>query len=223
MTRNDAAHAHHSEQARTDAAYNRWAPVYDLIFDLPFHPGRLASARAAGEATPPNGELLVVGVGTGLELDLLPVHAQVTGIDVSAPMLDIARERVRRRNLHNVRSLLVMDGGAMTFEPQRFDCVIAPFVMSVVPHPALVLDSMWSVLKPGGELIIVNHFFGETGLRGRFEAWLERKAGWLGWHPAFPFARIGDWVAARPDAFWLERRDVQPLKLFTMLRIGKRA
>ena len=58
---------HHAE-----AAYSRWAPVYDLIFDLPFHPGRAAAARAAGEAAGPGGEILVIGVGTGLELPLLP-------------------------------------------------------------------------------------------------------------------------------------------------------
>ena len=55
-----------------EAAYSRWAPIYDLIFDLPFHPGRAAAARAAAEAAGPGGEILVVGVGTGLELPLLP-------------------------------------------------------------------------------------------------------------------------------------------------------
>ena len=55
-----------------EAAYSRWAPVYDLIFDLPFHPGRAAAARAAAEAAGKGGEVLVVGVGTGLELPLLP-------------------------------------------------------------------------------------------------------------------------------------------------------
>ena len=52
--------------------YSRWAPIYDLIFDLPFHPGRLAAAGAAAEAAGEDGEVLVVGVGTGLELGLLP-------------------------------------------------------------------------------------------------------------------------------------------------------
>ncbi len=54
-----------------EAAYSRWAPIYDLVFDLPFHPGRAAAARAAAEAAGPGGEILVVGVGTGLELPLL--------------------------------------------------------------------------------------------------------------------------------------------------------
>ena len=74
-----------------EAAYSRWAPIYDLIFDLPFHPGRVAAARAAAEAAGPGGEILVVGVGTGLELPLLPGNVLVTGIDISAPMLRAAR------------------------------------------------------------------------------------------------------------------------------------
>ncbi len=78
-----------------EAAYSRWAPIYDLIFDLPFHPGRAAAARAASEAAGPGGEILVVGVGTGLELPLLPGNVLVTGIDISAPMLRAARARVR--------------------------------------------------------------------------------------------------------------------------------
>jgi len=77
----------------TEAAYSRWAPVYDLIFDLPFHAGRLAAARAAAEAAGRGGEILVIGVGTGLELPLLPRHTRVTGIDISAPMLRAARAR----------------------------------------------------------------------------------------------------------------------------------
>jgi phosphatidylethanolamine/phosphatidyl-N-methylethanolamine N-methyltransferase len=166
---------------------------------------------------------LVVGVGTGLELELLPEHPRVTGVDVSVPMLQIARQRVKRKNLANVKALLAMDAGAMTFEPGRFDCVLAPYVMSVVPDPQLVLDQIWRVLRPGGELVIVSHFWAETGPRAWVESWLDSWASWLGWRPAFPFAAIGDWVSQHPDALWRDRRKVAPMKLFTLLRIGKRA
>ena len=64
-----------------EAAYSHWAAIYDLVFDLPFHPGRAAAARAAAEAAGPGGEILVVGVGTGLELPLLPGNVLVTGIE----------------------------------------------------------------------------------------------------------------------------------------------
>ena len=62
------------DQHASDAAYDRWAPVYDLIFNLPFQPGRIAATAAAARAAGPNGEILVVGVGTGLELPLAAAH-----------------------------------------------------------------------------------------------------------------------------------------------------
>jgi phosphatidylethanolamine/phosphatidyl-N-methylethanolamine N-methyltransferase len=209
-------------KSRTEAAYDGWAPIYDLIFDLPFQAGRLAAASAAEAATPPLGELLVVGVGTGLELQMLPRQARVTGIDLSAPMLEVARRRVERRAITHVKALLRMDAGAMTFEDARFDTVLAPYVLTVAPDPARVLSEAWRVLKPGGELILVNHFSAQRGLRASFESWLEGYSDWLGWRPVFPFSILSNWVLAQPDAEIRERRTLGPLQLFTLARVGKR-
>ena len=207
----------------SDAAYSRWAPIYDLIFDLPFHPGRSAAAAAAAEAAGPDGEMLVVGVGTGLELGLLPRSLRITGIDLSAPMLKLARERVERQALGQVKALQIMDAAALEFPDARFDVALAPYVMSVVPAPARVLDEMWRVLRPGGQMVLMNHFSAERGLRARAEAALERSAGWLGWHPQFPYSAVGDWIAACADAAIVERRAVAPFRLFTLLRVQKAA
>ena len=138
-------------------------------------------------------------------------------------MLKVARERVARLGLGHVKALLQMDATALEFAPASFDVALAPFVMSVVPDPQRVLDEMWRVLKPGGEIISVNHFSANSGIRARIEAAMEKSAGWLGWHPQFPYAAVGDWIVARPDAELLERREIAPLRLFTLLRIRKRA
>jgi phosphatidylethanolamine/phosphatidyl-N-methylethanolamine N-methyltransferase len=207
----------------SESAYSRWAPIYDLVFDLPFHPGRLAAARATAQAAGADGEVLVVGVGTGLELGLLPKNLRITGIDLSAPMLKIARERVVKAALGQVKALHIMDAGALEFADQQFDVALAPYVMSVVPAPARVLDEMWRVLRPGGQMILMNHFSAERGLRARTEAALEKSAAWLGWHPQFPYASVGDWIATRGDAAVLERRAVSPFRLFTLLRVQKAA
>ena len=148
-----------------EAAYSRWAPIYDLIFDLPFHPGRAAAARAAADAAGPGGEILVVGVGTGLELPLLPGNVLVTGIDISAPMLRAARARVERKRLAQVKGLHVMDAAALEFPDAAFDVALAPYVMSVVPSPDRALAEAWRVLRPGGTLIVMNHFAASGGLR----------------------------------------------------------
>jgi phosphatidylethanolamine/phosphatidyl-N-methylethanolamine N-methyltransferase len=219
----------HMETARSgvaakraaDSPYSRWAPIYDLIFDLPFHPGRSAAAEAATEAAGPNGEVLVVGVGTGLELGLLPRGLRITGIDLSAPMLKLARERVARQALGQVKSLQIMDAAALEFSDARFDVALAPYVMSVVPSPAKALDEMWRVLRPGGQMVLMNHFAADSGPRAHIEAALEGAAGWLGWHPQFPYAAVGDWLAARADAELIERRALAPFRLFTLLRVRK--
>jgi phosphatidylethanolamine/phosphatidyl-N-methylethanolamine N-methyltransferase len=205
----------------SESAYSRWAPIYDLIFDLPFHPGRSAAAAAAAEAAGVDGEVLVVGVGTGLELGLLPKSLRVTGIDLSAPMLKLARERVAKHALRHVKALHIMDAGALEFPEARFDVALAPYVMSVVPSPAKALDEMWRVLRPGGQMVLMNHFSAERGLVARAEAAMEQRASWLGWHPQFPYAAVGDWLAGRKDAELMEKRRIAPFRLFTLLRVRK--
>jgi phosphatidylethanolamine/phosphatidyl-N-methylethanolamine N-methyltransferase len=116
-----------------------------------------------------------------------------------------------------------MDAGAMDFADGQFDVALAPYVMSVVPNPTRVLNEVWRVIRPGGRMVVMNHFAAAGGPRAAVEAAMEKLAWWLGWHPKFPFAAVGDWIAAQPDAELIERRKLPPLRLFTLLVIGKRA
>ena len=131
------------EKAHVEEAYARWAPIYDLVFTLAMKPGRLA---AAGAADRPGGLVLDVGVGTGLELPMFSRQTRLIGVDLSAPMLERAKMRVKAEGLTNVEDLLVMDAMALEFPDNHFDAVVAPFVLTVVPDPEATLAELARVV-----------------------------------------------------------------------------
>lgn len=220
MTSSAAPHESAIANADVEAAYARWAPIYDLTFALVMRPGRLAAAAAASR---PGGRVLDVGVGTGLELPMFDRRTKLTGVDLSRPMLAKAKARVAAQRLANVDGLVVMDAMRLAFADGTFDAVVAPYVLTVVPDPQASLDEWARVTKPGGEIVLVNHVGAERGAIAAIEAWLGRRAAALGWHPQFPWAVIGDWIAARPDLRLVERRPLAPFGLFTLTRIAKTA
>ena len=101
---------------------------------------------------------------------------RLIGVDLSAPMLRKAKERVAEHRLTNVDGLAVMDAQHLGFQDGAFDVVVAQYVITAVPDPEATLDEFARVLKPGGEIILVNHLGAEAGLRAVFEHWL-RAAG----------------------------------------------
>jgi phosphatidylethanolamine/phosphatidyl-N-methylethanolamine N-methyltransferase len=204
------------ENAHVEAAYARWAPVYDFTFEFVMRQGRRAAAAAASR---PGGTILDVGVGTGLELPMFDSATRLVGVDLSEPMLRRAANRVRRDKLGNVEGLVVMDAMRLAFDDACFDAVVAPYVLTVVPDPGATLDELLRVVKPGGEIVLVNHVGAERGLLAAVEAWLGRRSASLGWRPQFPWAIIADWIAARDRARLVERRAIAPLGLFTLARI----
>ena len=208
--------------ADVESAYARWAPIYDLVFTATMKPGRRAGAAAINaRATTRDIHVLDVGVGTGLELPMFSPHVKITGIDLSEPMLNVARKRVLREGLGNVIALQAMDAMALAFPDGHFDAVIAPYVLTVVPDAHRTLDEMARVVKSGGEIVLVNHIGAERGLMAALEAWLGKRAAALGWRPEFPWAIVGDWLAQRPDIRLVERRKLPPLDLFTLIRLEK--
>ena len=135
--------------------YEKLANVYDVVFGPTLHPGRLVAIDRM--AINPGDRVLEVGVGTGINTSLYPPKCHVTGIDLSSSMLEKARERVKREGLRNVR-LIEMDAASLTFADDSFDIVYAPYLVSVVPDPVQVAREMRRVCKPGGKIIILNHF-----------------------------------------------------------------
>ena len=135
--------------------YENIAFAYDWTFGPTLHPGRVTALERMGIA--PGARVLEVGVGTGINLGMYPRDCNVTGIDFSASMLEQARERVAKKHLGNVR-LLEMDAAALRFADDSFDIVYAPYVISVVPDPVAVAREMRRVCRPGGRIVVLNHF-----------------------------------------------------------------
>lgn len=202
------------DEAAIKSAYRRWAPVYDSTFGLVAAEGRKHAVEIINARS---GRVLEVGVGTGLSLPTYRRELEIVGIDLSPEMLQKARERVAAEGLANVAGLYEMDAGDLKFPDGSFDTVVAMYVMTVVPEPEKVMRELARVCRPGGEVLIVNHFSTEEGMRG----WVERRmapfADKLGWRPVFDVQR----VMGCGDLELIEQRGLRPLGIFTMMRFRK--
>jgi phosphatidylethanolamine/phosphatidyl-N-methylethanolamine N-methyltransferase len=135
--------------------YQRIAPLYDIIYGALLQPGReLAMMRLAPRA---GQKILEIGVGTGFALRHYPGRCTVVAIDLSASMIARAGVRRRRHRLEHV-ALCRMDASALAFADQSFDAVYAPYVLNIVPDPVRVAREMLRVCRPGGRLVLLNHF-----------------------------------------------------------------
>ena len=152
-----------------EGVYDKLAKVYDLVFGPTLHPGRLRAIERMN--IQPGERVLEVGVGTGINLSLYPAHAEITGIDFSDAMLENARVRAARKGLRNAR-LQQMDAADLKFADNSFDIVYAPYLISVVPDPVQVAQEMRRVCRPGGRIIILNHFLSPSAILSRIERWI---------------------------------------------------
>ena len=195
-------------------SYARWAPVYDHTFGAVTNTGR---RRATAYISRLGGEVLEVGVGTGLALPMYGPDVSITGIDFSAEMLEKARAKVRRMELAQVRSLVRMDARHLDFPDNHFDSVAAMHIVSVVPDPERVVAEMARVCKPGGQMVIVNHFARDKGLLAAIERFSSRYPNLLGWHSDFAKSR----VFGAPGMRLVAERKLPPMGIMTLLVFQK--
>ena len=185
-------------------SYARWAPVYDATFGRITHAGRRA---AVAHINARGGDVLEVGVGTGLSLEAYDAALRVTGMDYSEDMLRKARARVAKRGLHNVADLRQMDARDLDFPDASFDTVAAMHVLSVVPDPARVMAEIARVLRPGGQVVITNHFRHDAASGPVSPAPPRRRV--LGWH--------SDFEIDTRRACVVTRRDLPPMGMMLVL------
>jgi phosphatidylethanolamine/phosphatidyl-N-methylethanolamine N-methyltransferase len=211
--------AHFDRDAITKA-YGHWAPIYDLVFGEVFARGRAAAVTAAERI---GGHILEVGVGTGISLPHYSRANRVVGLDISEPMLRRARAKIREHGLDHVEGLAVMDAAHLAFPGGTFDVIVGQYLITAVPDPEATLDEFFRVLKPNGEVVLVNHLSAQEGTRRVFERGFAPIARRLGWQPDFGWERLAHWLERRGDIHLLERRAVSPLGHFSLIRFGRSA
>lgn len=214
---------HHADKTKDSAlelnavktSYARWAPIYDKTFGAITNVGRRTAVDYINAQDA--GNVLEVGVGTGLSLPNYRHDLSVTGIDFSEDMLTRAQAKVDQRGLDHVQDLRQMDARSLNFLDASFDVVAAMHIISVVPEPERVMAEMARVCKPGGLIVITNHFARETGMLARIERLSAPFANLLGWHSDFELST----VLKQPNLTVLEQRSLPPMGMMTFLVLQK--
>ena len=199
-------------------AYDRWAPIYDLVFGAVFKQGR-SDAIVAAERI--GGRIIEVGVGTGISLPQYSRNNRIVAVDLSDAMLEKARARVRDQKLDHVEEVAVGDAENLQFADNSFDVVVAQYVITACPHPEKALDEFARIVKPGGEIVITTRVGAGAGLRGTIERTLMPITSRLGFRTEFPWARYAEWMKTRDDVRLVETRPLPPLGHFSLVRFAK--
>jgi phosphatidylethanolamine/phosphatidyl-N-methylethanolamine N-methyltransferase len=149
-----------------ERVYGSLAGSYDILYGSTLQPGR--KAALARMSLRPGTRLLEVGVGTGLSALMYPPHVRAVGVDLSAPMLEQAKRRLDSAGRATV-SLCRADASYLPFADAHFDIVYAPYVMNSVPDAVGVAREMQRVCRPGGQIVLLNHFRSERAWMRRIE------------------------------------------------------
>jgi len=194
--------------------YSDLAGVYDHVFTRVF--ARRIDQVVKGLRIPPGAKVLEVGIGTGLSVDAWPAHADVIGIDLSQDMLDHAAQKMDPLRHRHIK-LRQGDALNLDFPDESFDFVTAFHVITVVPDPKRMLDEMVRVCRPGGRIVIINHFSSERALIRFVVDRVDPITRHLGWSTRLRLREVLD-----PGVLVLEKRyKTKPWSLFTIVEARK--
>jgi phosphatidylethanolamine/phosphatidyl-N-methylethanolamine N-methyltransferase len=165
-------------EAHESKIYAEFAPLYDKIFGKIFY-SRLEQVIENLDI-PPGAKVLEVGAGTGTSFPAYPTHCDVIGIDLAPDMLTRARQKIEDNGWAHLK-VLEMNALDLKFSDNTFDYVMAFHVVTVVPDPVRMINEAKRVCKPGGRIVVVNHFTSDFPLLGSLTEALDPLTRWLGW------------------------------------------
>jgi phosphatidylethanolamine/phosphatidyl-N-methylethanolamine N-methyltransferase len=195
---------------KIERVYTSYAGIYDKIFGKVFHEGRESAIRNMN--VQPNEHILEVGVGTGLALPMYPRHCRIVAIDFSQGMLDIAKKRTAEHQMGHV-TLHRMDAGAMEFADSSFDTVVAAYVVTAVPDYRKVVNEMIRVCRPGGRIIMLNHFSNGNKMIAAVEKVISPLTKHLGWRTDLSL----NTVLEGTDLHVARKQNVNPLRFWALV------
>ena len=198
------------DREKIERVYTTYAGFYDQVFGKVFQEGRESAIRNLN--VQPGEHVLEVGVGTGIALPMYPSHCRIVGIDLSEGMLAKAKERAETQNLSHVQ-LHRMDAGAMEFEDDSFDTVVAAYVVTAVPDYRKVVNEMIRVCRPGGRIIMLNHFSNGNKVINAVERVLSPITKHLGWRTDLSLNTVLEGTALHVA----RKQKVNPLRLWALV------
>lgn len=133
--------------------YTLYAPGYDIAGRI-FSKSRNKSIRELGINT--DDEVLIVGAGTGLDLEFIIEDCHIIATDITPAMITQTKKKNIQLNL-NLKAV-VMDGQHLDFADSTVDKIILHLILAVIPDPVLCLKECERVLKPGGHITIFDKF-----------------------------------------------------------------
>jgi phosphatidylethanolamine/phosphatidyl-N-methylethanolamine N-methyltransferase len=198
-------------QPHASPVYNHLVPAYQALW--PAVAGKRIDAAIRSLQIPPGAKVLEVGVGTGLSLRSYPQHASVTGVDLSKSMLAEAEQMIRDQGWNHVR-LMRMNAEQLEFEDSSFDFVTSFHTISVVSHPQEMMREVVRVCRPGGCLMIINHFRSDNPIIARVVDSAGNLTKHLGWRTDLDLDEVLRELPVRLD----HRYKPNPLSLFTVMK-----
>jgi phosphatidylethanolamine/phosphatidyl-N-methylethanolamine N-methyltransferase len=182
-----------------------------MVFPAIFAKRILKTLR--GMVLAPGSRVLELGVGTGISLDAYPRHCQIMGVDLNEEMLDRASQKVEREGWTHVE-LKQMNAENLEFPSATFDLVCAFHLITVVKKPEAVMREIVRVCRPGGTVLLINHFRSPIPWIAKMVDTADPVTRRLGWRTDLACSDLIEQLPLKVDRCY----KYSPMSLFTIVK-----